>query len=310
MHKVWTLTMNPAIDLEAELGSVTADVKLRCAEPRIDAGGGGVNVARALNRIGGKASALFPEGAALGSFYRSLVEAEGVDCDTFKIDEPMRRINTHFRETDKQHQYRFCLPGPKLEERDWQRAVDLLEKVLEEDDILVTSGSLPPGVSSDFNALTAEIAEKAKAYFVLDAPGDVLKALKQTTISWITPNRDEFEDLLGHEVPDHELEKELSSFVEDSVFDNILLTLGPKGALYAGKEGTQSIPSPEVEKLSSVGAGDSAVAGLVLGLAQGEDHRASCRKAVAAGAAAVMTPGTGLLERKNFEALLERVKIV
>lgn len=308
MHKVWTLTMNPAIDLEAEVGTVTPDVKLRCAEPRIDAGGGGVNVARALHRLDGKASALFPEGTTLGSFYRSLVENEGVDCATFAIDQPMHRINTHFRETEKQHQYRFCLPGPKLKEGDWQKALDLLKKVLKEGDILVTSGSLPPGVPTDFNTLTAKIAKEASAYSVLDAPGDVLKALEQTSISWITPNRNEFEDLLGREVADHKLEKELSSFVADSVFDNILLTMGPKGALYAGKEGFESIPSPEVEKLSSVGAGDSAVAGLTLGLARDEDHLASCRNAVAAGAAAVMTPGTELLAKKDFEALLDRVK--
>lgn len=299
--------MNPAIDLEAEVATVSPDVKLRCADPIIDAGGGGVNVARALHCIGGKASALFPEGPILGSFYRSLVEAEGVDCKTFEISQPMRRINTHFRETDKQRQYRFCLPGPKLEKRDWQRALDLLEKVLNEGDILVTSGSLPPGVPVNFYTLTAEVVKEASAYFVLDAPGEVLQRLNGTQVFWITPNRHEFEDLLGREVADNEIEKELSSFVEDSVFENILLTMGAKGALYAGEEGVEYIPSPQVDKVSSVGAGDSAVAGLALGLAQGDSYRASSRNAVAAGAAAVMTPGTELLTSEDFEALLDRV---
>lgn len=300
--------MNPAIDLEAEVGSVTPDVKLRCAEPTIDAGGGGVNVARALNRMTGKATALFPEGAGLGSFFRSLVEEEGVDCKTFPIDQAMYRINTHFRETDEQRQYRFCVPGPKLEENDWQRALDLLSDVLGEGDILVTSGSLSPGVPTDFNARTAKVAEDAQASFVLDAPGDTLKTLKQTPVSWITPNKKEFEDLLGHEVSNQQLETELASFVANYAFENILLTLGPEGAIYAGKEGYESIPSPEVEKLSSVGAGDSAVAGLALGLACDEDHLRSCQRAVAAGAAAVMTPGTKLLEESDFKALFERVK--
>lgn len=300
--------MNPAIDLEAAVDTVTPDKKLRCAEPMIDVGGGGVNVARALHCIGGKASALFPEGSELGPFFRSLVEAEGVDCETFKISPPMRRINTHFRETDRKHQYRFCLPGTELPEGEWRSALDLLKKVLKEGDILVTSGSLPPGLSSDFNIQTAKVAEGAGADFVLDAPGEVLKDLKQSGTSWITPNRREFEDLLGYEVTDDQIEKELNDLVENSVFENILLTMGQRGALYAGKEGFARIPSPDVEKVSSVGAGDSAVAGLVLGLARAEAHRASCRKAVAAGAAAVMTPGTELLEMENFAALLDRIE--
>lgn len=297
--------MNPALDLEAEVEWVAPDVKLRCAEPRIDAGGGGVNVARALHRIGGKATALFPEGADLGPFYRSLVEAEGVDCHTFEIDQPMRRINSHFRDMRNQRQYRFCLPGAKLEESVWRRTLELLDGLLKEGDILVASGSLSPGVPADFNARTAKTVKGKQACFVLDAPGEVLKALKQTAVGWITPNQDEFEDLLGHEVADGQLEKALAAFVEDSAFENILLTLGSRGALYAGTQGFARIPALEVEKLSSVGAGDSAVAGLVFGLAQGKNHRTSSRMAVAAGTAAVKSPGTELLEKEDFVTLFD-----
>jgi len=308
MQKIWTLTMNPALDLSAEVESVAPDVKLRCETPSFDPGGGGVNVARALNRLGGKATALFPQGSDLGAFYRSLVEAEDVVCKTFGIDQPMDRINTHFREKGSQRQYRFCLPGPKLEERDWQSALNLLKDVLKEGDILVVSGSLPRGVPDDFNALTANVAEDAHAHFVLDAPGEVLKTLQASSVAWITPNQNEFEALIGREVAEDQLETELQTFIEDSRFENILLTLGPKGAVYAGTEGVGRIPAPEVEKLSSVGAGDSALAGLVLGLAQDESHLTSSRWAVAAGAAAVMSSGTKLLKKADFEALLDQVQ--
>lgn len=300
--------MNPALDVEAELDSVAPEVKLRCGRPSFDPGGGGVNVARALNRIGGNATALFPEGSGLGAFYRSLVEAEEVDCRTFEIGQAMRRLNTHFREKEGQHQYRFCLPGPELEESDWQRALDLLNGVLKEGDILVASGSLPPGIPEDFNVRVAKITGATGADLVLDAPGDVLRTLEYSTVTWITPNQNEFEDLLGHPVNDDRLEKEWPSFLEDSGFQNILLTLGANGALYAGAEGVERIPAPEVEKLSSVGAGDSTVAGLIMGLSCGEDHLASSRMAVAAGAAAVMTPGTKLLKKQDFHALLEHTK--
>lgn len=299
--------MNPAIDLGATVESVNPDVKLRCSTPSIGPGGGGVNVARALNLIHGESTAIFPEGSWLGRFYRGLVEAEGVDCKTFETERPMHRINAHFRETESHHQYRFNLPGAELEESDWQGALKLLSDMLEEDAILVMSGSLPPGVPEELSGLVAEAVRRARACLVLDAPGEVLKELKNNPVSWITPNQREFESLIGHEVADGQLEEELGSLVEHTAFENVLLTLGEKGAFCAGTEGIWNVPAPNVDKVSSVGAGDSAVAGLVLGLAKGEDHRTASRWAVAAGAAAVQSPETELLREKDFEELCDLV---
>ena len=111
MTKVWTVTMNPAIDLGAEVGSVVPDAKLRCSEPSIEPGGGGVNVSRALRRVDAGSTAVFPEGPGLGGFYRHLVEAEGVDCRTFGIGRPMHRISNHFRETESRRAVPFQPAG-------------------------------------------------------------------------------------------------------------------------------------------------------------------------------------------------------
>ena len=309
MTKVWTVTMNPAIDLGAEVESVVPDAKLRCSEPSIEPGGGGVNVSRALRRVDAGSTAVFPEGPGLGEFYRHLVEAEGVDCRTFGIGRPMHRISNHFRETENRRQYRFNLPGPELEESEWRAALDLVRDLLDEKDILVMSGSLPPGVPVSFTRLLGEVAAEARASFVLDAPGAVLDELKQTPVRWITPNRKEFEELIGRRMDGDRLEEELEALVadEDNGFENVLLTLGVEGALCAGAEGAWRIRAPEVEKVSAVGAGDSAVAGLVLGLMGGKDHRTASEWAVAAGAAAVMSPGTELLSKKDFDSLCEAV---
>ncbi|MFP4353269.1 MAG: 1-phosphofructokinase family hexose kinase [Puniceicoccaceae bacterium] len=304
MTKVWTLTMNPSIDLGAEVESVVPDVKLRCSAPSIEPGGGGVNVARALRRVESGATAIFPEGAGLGAFYRRLIEEEGVDCRTFAIHGFMHRINNHFRETESRRQYRFNLPGPEMWESEWRSALDLIEDLLEEKDILVMSGSLPPGVPAKFTRLVAETAGNAGALFVLDAPGEVLLELKGAPVGWITPNRKEFEEWIGRRLDGDRLEEELESSLGESAFENVLLTLGSDGAVCAsGEEGVSRIRAPEVEKVSAVGAGDSAVAGLVLGLVRGEDHRTACEWAVAAGSAAVMSPGTELLEKENFHSL-------
>jgi len=309
MTKVWTLTMNPSIDIGAEVESIAPNVKLRCSKPSIAPGGGGVNVARALHRIDAEATAVFPEGPGLGGYYRNLIESEGVDCRTFAIGQTMHRINNHFREAENEQQYRFCLPGPEMTESEWRKALALIKDSLAGKDILVMSGSLPPGVPVKFTRLMAEAAREEGASFVLDAPGKVLKELKETPVGWITPNQKEFEELIGHRVDSDRLEEELETFVEAKVFENVLLTLGSGGALYAGgRQGVLRIEAPEVEKVSAVGAGDSAVAGLILGLLRGRNHRTASGWAVAAGAAAVMSPGTELLKKKDFDSLCKDVE--
>ena len=300
--------MNPSIDIGAEVESVVPNVKLRCSKPSIAPGGGGVNVARALRRIDGEATAVIPEGPGLGKYYRNLIEAEGVDCRTFAIGQSMHRINNHFREAENEQQYRFCLPGTEMTESEWREALALIKDSVAENDILVMSGSLPPGVPVKFTRLVAEAAREEEALFVLDAPGEVLKELKETPVGWITPNQKEFEELIGHRVGSDRLEEELKTVVEAKVFENVLLTLGSGGALFAGgSQGVMRIDAPEVEKVSAVGAGDSAVAGLILGLLRGKNHRTASEWAVAAGAAAVKSPGTELLKKKDFDSLSKEV---
>jgi 6-phosphofructokinase 2 len=307
MKPIWTLTMNPAIDLGSQVDRVEPDRKLRCERGRFEAGGGGVNVARALKRLGADATAVFPGGGALGSYYRELVEDQGVTTRTFSIHRDMQRINLNVRDLDSGDQFRFCLPGARIDDEEWGRVLALFDEVVQSEALVVISGSLPPGVPDDFPARLAQAVEAAGGRSLIDAPGPVLKALAGTPVDWITPNLKEFSTILGHEPDRENLEEEARTLTRQTGVCNLLLTLGPEGVVYSGTEGTHFLQAPAVDKVSAVGAGDSTVAGLVFALARGESHSDAVHSAVAAGSAAVMTPGSELLRQEDYQACSEKM---
>jgi 6-phosphofructokinase 2 len=307
MTTVRTLTLNPVIDLGSGVSSIRPNQKLRCDTPSFEAGGGGVNVSRALTRLGQDSIAVFPLGKGLGSFYHHLLEAEKIVCEPIEINARMQRINTNIREKESGDQYRFCMPGMEITENKLGNLQDLLREDLAAGDLLIMSGSLPPGVSADFITRLSESVADIGAGLILDAPGEVLQNLAGTPIDWVKPNLHELQSMIDHELDPEHLEQELDSFLKQTAIKNILLTLGGKGAVYAGEEGVHRIPAPDVEKVSTVGAGDSAVAGLVLGRIHEEPHLTSAQWAVAAGSATAKTPGTQLLNRNDFDALREDV---
>ena len=143
---VVTLTMNPALDLSAAVGKVEPIHKLRCTEPRRDPGGGGINVARVLRRLGGDVSAVFPVGGLAGAELEALMQAEGVHAVPVAIAGDTREDVT-IMETTSGRQYRFVMPGPTLSAAEQTRCLDALVLPHGGADLVVASGSLPPGVA-------------------------------------------------------------------------------------------------------------------------------------------------------------------
>lgn len=307
MKRILTLTMNPAIDLGSAVDEIVSEKKLRCEKPTIEAGGGGINVARALRRLDVDSNAVFPSGGLFGKCHQGMLEAEGIECLTFETEAGMQRINNNIRETSKNRQYRFCVPGAAMREDEWKRVLDIMAGLVDEGTLFVVSGSLPPGVPGDFNARIARKVADAGGMLILDESADFLESLGDTPLAWITPNHHEFENIIGRSIEPLDLEKELEAFVRDGPVENVLLTMGGEGARYAGAEGSFHIAAPEVEKVSAVGAGDCTVAGLAYALAQGLSHREALVWAIAAGSAAVMTPASNLLKKSDFEKLRESI---
>lgn len=160
MAAIVTVTFNPAIDKLTSVPVLMPEKKLKCSAPVFEAGGGGVNVARAIKKLGGNATALFIAGGHTGRFFCQLLNEEGVESIVTET-EGYTRENLIVLETASNQQFRFGMPGPHIRENEWQQVLSNIEK-LSGMDYLVASGSLPPGVPTDIFARIAWISKKEK----------------------------------------------------------------------------------------------------------------------------------------------------
>ncbi len=304
MKRIVTLTLSPTIDVSSHVDYVVPERKLRCAEPLTEPGGGGVNVARALKRFGADPLAVFTAGGHTGQRLVELVEEEGVAVEPIAID-GLTRENVTIREDASTLQYRFCMPGPSLSRAEWERIVGVLESLDPAPEFLVASGSLPPGLPDDTYAEIAWLANARGIKMILDTSGPPLQAALDAGTFMIKPNLSELAWLEGDAwIEDEEhLWDAAHAVVREHDCHAIVVSLGAGGALAVTEAGALRIPAPPVRPESKVGAGDSMVAGIVWGLEQGWTALEAAALGVAAGAAAVMTPGSDLCRRDDTERL-------
>ena len=175
MASIVTLTPNPAVDVSTSVERIVPMLKLRCATQRRDPGGGGVNVARVVKRFGGDVEVILPAGGSTGDLLRRLIDAEGVPNRIVPVEAETRE-DFSVTELSTGSQYRFVLPGQPLQEPEWRACLDALAATTPVPRLIVGSGSLPPGVPTDFYAQAAAIAVKVGARFFLDTSGPALAA--------------------------------------------------------------------------------------------------------------------------------------
>jgi 6-phosphofructokinase 2 len=302
-----TLTMNPALDISTGVDRLVPDEKLRCGTPAYEPGGGGINVARAIHALGGDALALFPAGGPTGELVARLLDAEGVRHRALPIA-AWTRVNLNAQETATGGQFRFVMPGPVLADEEWRAVLRALAALTPAPSHLVVSGSLPPGVPPDFYAQIVDQARRAGTKVTLDASGEPLRRAVARGVHLLKPSRREFEELTGEKALDDDGVLAVARrLVDDRRCDVLVLSLGARGVLWMSASGGGSIPAPRVPVRSTVGAGDSLVAGIVLALSRGDDLRQALAFGVAAGAASVMNPGTALCRAADVARLYTEI---
>ena len=305
MKTIVTITLNPAIDKSSSVEHVVAEHKLYCTPPRFEPGGGGVNVSRAIKKLGGESLLVYPAGGLTGKRLQELLDEEGLNHRPFPIQGMIRESLVILEESTGQ-QYRFGMPGPKLRKKEWEQFLQELLVMEPPPDYVVVSGSLPPGVPSDFYAQIARIAKKKGAKTIVDVSGKALKEALEEGVFLIKPNVREFRELVGEEIKEEsQIKAEARKMIESSRCEVLVISLGAGGALLVSEKIAEHILPPTVPIISKVGAGDSMVAGITLSLARGKPLRESVLFGVAAGTAAVMTPGTELCRREDTERLFE-----
>lgn len=301
-----TLTVNPAIDGAAEAEQVRPIHKIRTRNERYDPGGGGINVARVIRELGGSSFAIYLSGGTTGPVLDALLSAAGLHCRRVPISGDTRISHT-VHERASGLEFRFVPEGPSIIQAEWHACLSVIEEV--ECKYMVASGSLPRGVPDDFYVSVAEIAARKGAKLVLDSSGDALKRAIDHGVYLFKPSLGEMEQLVGRKLATHSDQEEAVRGIVDSGFAEIItLTLGRDGALLATRRGLRRLPGLRVEAKSAVGAGDSFLAAMTLGLAEGRSPEDAFARAAAAGTAAILNVGTQLCRRGDVERLYEEIK--
>lgn len=298
---ILTLTLNPALDLSTAVDRVEPGRKLRCDKGQYDPGGGGINVSRAIAKLGGESKALAAVGGATGDMLRSLLKQEGVAAEWFELREATR-LSFVANEKATGKQFRFVLPGPTWSEQDASAFLALLERMLADASsairYLVVSGSVPPGVPDDYHQQIAAVASRCGVRIALDTSGHALQEAAQydryPPYIWVMDHNEALQ-LAGHALPDLDaLENFATRLRSRSGANVVVLSLPEGGAVAVSDERPVRVMPPKVEVVSKVGAGDSFMAGLVMQHSRGKSLFEACAFAVAAAASAVTTPATDL----------------
>lgn len=296
MSTVVTLTMNPALDVSTDAPTVSRGEKIRCGPTVLDPGGGGVNVSRVIDRLGEPTRAVYLTGGLAGGVYDRLVEQEGLPSLRIPIVGDMRESFT-VTETSTGGQFRFVLSGPVVTADEVQVVVDTLDAKLAPGDWLVASGSLPPGVPEDFyGRLAARYAAKDIRVIVDTAPPWLAPAISDG-VYLVKPSRHELEEYLGEVLPD--LDRQVTGarqMLNESGATLVALSLGSEGAVLVSGDAAWHSVAPGIIPVSTVGAGDSFVAGIVAALHAGKPLNEALADGVAAGSATAQTPGTTLCD--------------
>ncbi len=304
--KIVTLTLNPALDKSSTTEKLVPEQKLRCTPMRIDAGGGGINVSKGIQKLGGSSLSVFPSGGHNGCQIQSLLHEAGIETAVLELSGETRE-NISITETSSNQQYRFTLPGTELTENQANACLDLVKKA--EPAYLVASGSLPPGLPGDYFEKVAHFAKKIGARFILDTSGKALQAAADEGVFLLKPNLGELSALVGVEKLEmNQVDDAALELIGQGKCEVVVVSLGPQGCLLVSKDGFEHIPAPTVHKQSTVGAGDSMVAGMVWALNEGRTFQDMARIGVACGSAATMNTGTELFHAEDVWKLLHWIE--
>ena len=309
MPRFVTFTPNPALDLSTSVDQLVEAHKMCCEAPQVHPGGGGINVARVLHRLGGDVLAVFPAGGCTGERLQRLVQSEGVPELSLAIAGDTRESFTaHERQSGRE--YRFVLPGPSLRPEEWQAALACLRQLAPAPAWIISSGSLPPGVADNGHAQIASVARALGARMVVDSAGAALAHALDAGVWLVKPSLRELSELSGTALDTPAAQRDAAQrLIAQGRTQMVALSLGSGGAMLVTASQCLQANALEVPVSSSVGAGDSFLAALVWALDQQADLAQALATGVAAGAAAVSASGTALCQAVDISRLRQQVRI-
>jgi 6-phosphofructokinase 2 len=309
MTKVVTLTPNPALDIATHVERLLPFHKLRCGPVRRDPGGGGVNVARVVHRLGGDVVAVYASGGGSGEELQEMLRRESVQQRPVQVAGHTRE-SFNITEDQTNEQFRFVLPGDPLREIEWRNCIDTALALLASGDYFVGSGGLPPDVPTDFYARVLRAAKAKGSMTVIDTHGAALKSALDEGVDILKASTRELGEFLGAMPSDPKGWRDACrGLLQSGKVQTIAVSMGEKGAVLATKKNAWHVAVPQIRPMTTVGAGDSFLGGLLVKLIAGRPLPEALTFASAAGTAALVAHGTGLCDPAEVAKLNEGLSV-
>ncbi len=305
-YPIITLTLNPSLDKSTHFTGLIAEQKIRCEKPRYDAGGGGINVSKAIAKLGGDSFCIHTSGGSAGKMLEELIQKEGIANKVIPTQNWTRENFIAFENITKA-QYRFGFPGNELSEAEKETVIETIKTI--KATYLVLSGSLNEGLPTDFYQTIAETAKASGIKVIVDTSGEALQKVLEKGVYLIKPNIGELAKLIGVErltLP--EVEKAAKTLIEKGSAEIVVVSLGAEGAILVSKNQTEFVTAPKAVKKSTVGAGDSMVGGMAWALSQNKTLKEVIQWGVSCGTAATMNEGTQLFKKEDAVKLFETLQ--
>lgn len=303
---ITTVCMNPSFDKTASVDTLATGGLNRLRDVRVDVGGKGVNVAVVLKRLGVPVSCVGCLGERGRESFLQMIRQEGVPFDYLPMPGEVR-TNLKLLDNSTRAITEFNEPGISMDSAQLQDFLTLLREKAGESEYVVLSGRLPEGCAEATYQRCLKTLEGKKC--VLDCAGETLLHGVKERPFLIKPNLPEIEGIMKKELRTLRGLRDAALFLIEYGAQNVIISMGKYGAMLVSRTDTFFAPALMVEARSTVGAGDAMIGGVLAGLSRGESLAESFRWGVAAGAASVMTDGTQLLRRPDFEALLPKVTV-
>jgi 6-phosphofructokinase 2 len=300
-----TLTINPALDKSAKIDQLLPEQKLKCKAIEFQAGGGGVNISRVLHTLGVKNNCMFTCGGDTGKTLKGLLEDEKLELTPIAV-EAWTRENLAVVDAKTDLQYRFGMPGQGLSAAEIKIVKSAINKLVTDNSLFIISGSIPDAMSSDFYIELIDSLSAKNVKIIVDTSGEALKASLKKPVFLMKPNQGELAQLAGKDfLTKTEQENFAMELINNKHAEYVVVSLGARGAFLASESGIFYQNTPSVKVKSTIGAGDSMVAGLVYAIEQGMSSQDILKWGVVCGVATTMTGGTNLATKENIHVVSE-----
>ena len=304
---ILTLTINPAIDRTMVVDKLVFEDRGYILSRSEAAGGRGVNASQVIHAFGGKTLALLTSGGEIGKRMEKSLAGMGFPYEAVPV-QAESRVNLTISDSQGLT-IKLNEKGAPMTSAEVKAVSDLLKARLGKATWLMLCGSTQPGVPTDLYRQFVELAHKQGVRTLLDTDGDALLQAIEAKPSFISPNQQEAERLLGRAILTRSQSLEAVTRLHAMGPECVILSLGARGALGAFADGTFEAIPPRVEALSPIGAGDALAAAFVWALDKKKPLPDALRWGVAAGTASAMLPGTNFPSLEQAKAIYKKVEV-